>query len=102
MYRAINTVQGEAVRLYRMPEDIRADMREISRRIKDISSMLNLRNMLMEILATCSGKPTKTVIMELEDMITGARESLAELTSMNETLDELRSELEDVRWVMRM
>ncbi len=100
MYRATNILQGEAVRLYRTPEDIRSDMHEISERIKHTSNMLNIRNMLMEILAACSKKPLKTVIMELEDMITGARESLAELTSMNESLSELRCELEDTRWAM--
>ncbi len=102
MYRTVNMTQGEPPRLYRMPEDIRADMREISRRIKDTSSMLNVRNMLMEMLAESKQKPIKTLIMELEDMISGAKESLLELASMNETLTELRCELEDTKWAMGM
>ncbi len=102
MLRGYNTEQGEAVRLYRMPEDIRRDMEEISAKIKDTACMLNIRNMLMEILAGSKNKPIRVVVMELEDLVSGTRDSLDALSEMRDTLKDLQAELEDARWAAGM
>lgn len=102
MYRACDVTQGEAARLYRTPAEIRRDMSEISLKIKDASEMLNVRNMLMEILAESAGKPVEVFLMELEDMIGSARDMMSRLGGMRDSMEDLAMELEDARWAMRV
>ena len=102
MYRPCNITEGEPARLYRSPCDIRYDMDIISKKIRETSSMLNVRNILLEILSECGGKSTEGLISELELMIEEAKESLNELKGLHENLKDLAEELEDAKWIVGM
>lgn len=102
MYRTCDVTQGEAGRLYRTPAEIRQDIAEISAKISLANEMLNVRNMLMEMLAESGGKPIEVFLMELEDMIGSARDMIRQVCSMRDTMEDLAIELEDAKWAMRI
>lgn len=99
MYRSFDTANGIPARIYRMPEEIKRDIRAISLKIEETSSMLNIREMLVNILMSEREKSPEKLILELGDAIDEAREALSLLTSLKQELDSLEEELGEVRWL---
>ena len=91
---------GEVTRLYRDPSEIRRDMDKINSEIKRASAMFNIRNMLIELLLRSEGEDDEKTIGELELLCEEAREALAELTDLKNSLNDLCEELEETRWEM--
>ena len=99
MYRTFDTENGIPPRIYRAPAEIKNDIQEISQRIKETSSMLNIRELLVNILVSeHAGSPEK-LIPELEEAIAEARWALDSLNNLKEELDSLEDELQEVRWL---
>ena len=92
--------EGERARLYRSPDRIRKDISEIKTKIESINSMLNIRNILMEMIDTCAKGEPENWIPLLTDIVCDAEESLEKLKSLKESLNILSEELEDTRWVL--
>ena len=91
---------GEATRLYRDPLEIRRDMDRINSEIKPTSAMFNVRNMLIELLLRSRGDDEEKTIGELELLVEEAKDALAELTELKNSLSGLCEELEETRWEM--
>ena len=95
-----STYEGERARLYRSPESIREDISEIKTKIESVGSMLNIRNILMEMIDTCAtGEPERWIPI-LSSIVSDAEDSLYQLRSLKDSLDILSEELEDTRWVL--
>ena len=99
MYRTFDTANGIPPRIYRSPEEIKRDMRAISVRIEETSSMLNIRELLINILMSERANCPEKLIPELEEAIIEARFALETLTGLKEELDLLEEELGEVRWL---
>lgn len=95
-----STYEGERARLYRSPDTIREDISEIKTKIESVNSMLNIRNILMEMIDTYAAKEPETWIPALSDIVSDAEDSLSQLKALKESLDILSEELEDTRWVL--
>ena len=91
---------GEATRLYRDPLEIRRDMDRINSEIKRTSAMFNVRNMLIELLLRSEEDDEEKTIRELELLVEEAKDALAELTELKNSLSGLCEELEETRWEM--
>ena len=91
---------GEVTRLYRAPSEIRQDMDMINSEIKRASSMFNIRNMLIELLLRSEGEDEEKTVDELERLVEEARDALAELEELKNSLSCLCEELEETRWEM--
>ena len=88
-----DSYEGSGVHIYRSLSQIREDIESVSELIEEINSMLNIRGMLMDILsAEASAQPTEW-LPELCELVEGAREGLAELSVLENTLEELKEEL---------
>ncbi len=95
MFVNANVYEGMPSRLYRSPCEIRRDMTEISKQIKEADEMLSIRNILVEMIYECSvGDPAKW-IGELEEIVREARESYETLLRLKSTIDDLSDELEE-------
>ena len=95
-----STYEGERARLYRSPNAIREDILEIKTKIEAVNSMLNIRNLLVELIdCYASGEPENWVPL-LSDIVSDAEKSLGKLKSLKESLDILSEELEDTRWAL--
>ena len=99
MYRTFDTDNGTPPRIYRTPAEIKADIRKISERIKETSSMLNIREMLVDILVSEHANSPDKLIPELEEAIAEARWALDSLKNLKEELDMLEDELKEVKWL---
>ena len=99
MYRTFDTSNGIPARIYRSPEEIKKDIRAISVRIEETASMINIRELLINILTKERVTPPEKLIPELEDAIIEARFALDSLVSLKEELDSLEEELGEVRWL---
>ena len=99
MYRSFDTVNGIPARIYRTPEEIKRDIRAISVRIEETSSMLNIREMLVNILMSERKESPEKLVLELGDAIDEAREALSMLNGLKQELDLLEEELGEVRWL---
>ena len=95
-----STYEGERARLYRSPDSIREDISEIKTRIESVGSMLNVRNILMEMIDSCADGEPENWIPVLSAIVCDAEDSLCKLRSLKESLDMLSEELEDTRWVL--
>lgn len=96
-----NNTEGIPVRLYRSPDEIRAEMRRIAERIRVADEQLNIRNMMMSVLTDFADAEPRRWIPELEEALAEAREALADLSHMEDTLQALAEELADARWAVR-
>ena len=95
MFASANYCEGIPARLYRSPCEIRRDMSEISKQIKEIDQMLSVRNILVEVLAEwAEGEPEKW-IPELEELIKEASDSLEYMKRLKCALTDLAEELEE-------
>ncbi len=99
MYRTFDTVNGMPARIYRTPAEIKDDIRKISYAIKETSSMLNIRDLLVNILTSEFADKPERLIPELEEAISEARWALDSLNKLKEELDSLEDELQEVRWL---
>ena len=99
MYRTFDTVNGMPASIYRTPAEIKDDIRKISYAIKETSSMLNIRDLLVNILTSEFADKPERLIPELEEAISEARWALDSLNKLKEELDSLEDELQEVRWL---
>ena len=97
-----STYEGERARLYRSPNAIREDIREINKKIESVHSMLNIRSLLVELIdfyAADQPDPENWIPL-LSDIVADAESSLDKLKSLKESLDLLTEELEDTKWAL--
>lgn len=102
MYTVMNNVEGCAARLYRSPSEIREDIDIISVKIEEISDMLSVHNLLVEMIPIWAEEEPNKWIPELEDTLAEATEALETLKELKGTLEELRDELEDAKCLFRL
>ena len=100
MYSCMNPIEGHPARLYRNPSEIHRDMICISARIRENEEMLSVHNLLIEMIPTWAEESPEKWIPELEATVAEAREALDNLSRLQCALEELKSELEDVRCMM--
>ncbi len=94
----MNEYEGIPPRLYRSPEEIRREMGDISKRIRAADEQLNLRNMLMSVMAELADAEPRRWIPELEEALAEAKDALEDLSHLERTLEELSAELSELRW----
>ena len=99
IYRSA-TCYCEEGRLYRSSFEIRRDILEIKAKIRRINSMVNIRGLVVELLAECEGSEPEAWIPRLKEIVDDADESLSELGELCERLTELREELSDTLWAL--
>ncbi len=93
MYRSFDDVNGLPPRVYRSTEQIKDDIRVVALRINEINEMLNIRELVAALaMNDMDSDPVRSAeaVRELADR---AEDALAELSSLNESLDNLRAEL---------
>ena len=101
MYSCMNVYEGLPPRLYRSPSEIRSDMIQISKRIKENEEMLSVHNLLIEMIPTWAEQSPDRWIPELEETVAEAGEALENLKRLQYALSELASELEEVKCLMQ-
>ncbi len=97
MYRGNSDYEGEPVMLYRTPAEIKSDIRDISMRIKEVESLLNIRSLLMDMLTAAQKQDPKKWIPEIEEVVKEAGEALEELRALKDELDELFCEWREAK-----
>ena len=97
MIMGCDCYEGEGVHIYRSLSEIREDIRDVSEMIEEINSMLNIRNMLIDMLSDEARAEPSEWLPELCELVDGAREGLFELSELQGTLEELREELVHTR-----
>ena len=101
MYTSVNNYEGMGPRLYRTPDEIRADMFKISGKIRESGEMLSVHHLLSEMVAEYAQRTPEEWIPALEEMVCEARDTLEELQRLGDRLDELKEELMEVRCAWR-
>ena len=101
MYTLCDNVEGMPPRLYRSPNQILRDIDYVSIRIADISDMLSIHNLLIEMIPEWSESEPEKWIPELEELLDEANEALDTLKELKERLEGLKLEFEDVRCIIR-
>ena len=101
MYSCMNLTEGMPPRLYRSPSEIHRDIIRISARIRENEEMLSVHNLLLEMIPTWAEQSPERWIPELEETVAEAGEALENLKRLQQALEELRSELEEVRCMMK-
>ncbi len=101
MYSCMNPIEGQPAVLYRNPLEIHRDMICISARIRENEEMLSVHNLLIEMIPTWAEESPEKWIPELEATVAEAREALDNLYRLQSALEELKSELEEVRCMMK-
>ena len=99
MYRSYDDLNGMPPMIYRSPAMIKQDMREIKIKIDKVNSMLNIRELLLNILTEQKGS-SKEVVTDLINILAEAREALSELSELEEELSELEEELMEVQCIL--
>ncbi len=99
MYRGIDIDSGIGARIYREPSEIRRDIRDISIRIEETNSMLNVRELMMNILTGGDFGSPERLISELSAAVAEAEEALVTLRELEEEIGALREELREVKWL---
>ena len=102
MYTLANNVEGTPARLYRSPSEIRADLERISRQIEEITDMLSVHNLLMEMIPIWAEEAPEDWIPELEETLDEATDALEALKELKDGLEELHYELEDAKCLLRL
>ena len=100
MYTCMNTNEGQPPRLYRSPSEIHRDMVCISARIRENEEMLAVHNLLIEMIPIWAEQSPERWIPEMEATVAEATEALENLRRLQYALEQLRSELEEVRCIM--
>ena len=99
MFVVADSYEGIPSRLYRAPKEIRADISSVKEKIEEINDTLSVHNLLMEFLSQWSKEEPERWINELEELLSYAKDSLERLSELKSSLDALKEELEDSRWV---
>lgn len=99
-YTQASAYEGEPVRLYRTPMEIRRDIAEINEKISKADGRLNIRVLLGELMTEYSEGDPEEWLPELARLLSDAEEVLSELTTLKESLERLNRELEDTVWVI--
>ncbi len=99
-FRPHSNYEGIGARLYRSCGEIKEDMDKIREKIDASLGMLNIRTMLTEAMARYAEAEPEVWIPELEGLVAEADATLAELNSLRDTLDILKTELEETRWAV--
>ena len=99
MFVTADSYEGIPSRLYRAPREIREDISSVKEKIEEINDTLSVHNLLMEFLTQWSKEEPERWIDELEELLAFARDSLQRLSELKSSLDALKEELEDSRWV---
>ena len=99
-FREASDYYGTPHRLYREPEEISRDIGEIRRRITGTADRLNARSIIAEMICAQAGEEPERWIPALRGIIEEAGDTLAELTSLRETLEGLKIELEETKCVL--
>lgn len=97
MYSVTNIREGSPPRLYRSTEEIRRDMMKISTQIRENEEKISLHNLLMEMLPTMAENEPEKCLPQLRETICEADEALESLKRLKFALDELTTELDEVR-----
>lgn len=100
MYTCMNPEDGIPARLYRSPGEIHRDIIRISSEIRKNEEMLSVHNLLIELIPTWAEQSPEKWIPELEETVAEAVEALENLKRLQYALEELMTELEDVRCIM--
>lgn len=100
MLRFRDIGSGEGVRVYRSAEEIRLDIERVSRGVNEIYSMLNIRNLLVEMLTEYSEELPERWIGALEEVLSEAEALLERARRLEQTLSELSRELDEVKCFM--
>ena len=90
-----NCYEGVPARLYRSPDEIRRDIRRITKQIRETDEMLSVRNIIIEMLGGCAISDPHKWIPELRETALLADESLRAMKRLCESLKYLEEELED-------
>ena len=98
--RGYDTYEGQMPALYRSTDEIGRDIKGIKERIREVYSMLNIRNFLTEAIAAYAESEPEMWIPELRQLVDEADDTLGALRSLREGLDTLKAELEDARWAL--
>ncbi|MBQ2793412.1 MAG: hypothetical protein IJF05_01785 [Clostridia bacterium] len=99
-YTQASSYEGEPVRLYRSPEEIRKDISEINRKIKDMDGKINARLLLTGLFTRLCEDGARDYLPELRVAISEAEEMLNALSELCTQLGDLKRELEDTVWAL--
>ena len=97
MYRSARAEFGVPSRLYRETSEIRADIMNVKRSIRSINDKLNIRNMLLDLIAETEKEDPKRFIPALFEALSEAEEAMEKLSELKEELGDLEDELYEVR-----
>ena len=92
--------QGDMPAQYRSPYEIRRDIGEINRRIKDTDEKINVRILLTELLSRCADGRADEYMPEIQQAIKEAEGVLSQLCELCHHLGHLKREMEDAVWVL--
>ena len=98
----LRTISGTGIgrlEIIRPPSDIRAEIDRVNEKIALLSEQVDIREMLGEMLAAIEDEAAYGWLLELEEMISSARESLYELERLKASLEMLAVELEESKWI---
>ena len=101
MFYNLNSLPPIPERLYRMPEEIRKDMRGIRENVGRIDSMISVHNLRVSMLSECGIEELCRKIPALEDAVADADKSLRLLVRFTNAVTELRRELDEVICVLK-
>ena len=99
-YTQARGFEGEPVRLYRSPMEIRRDILEINVKIAEADRRLNIRTLLGEMMTEFDKGDPEEWVPELSRLISEAEDVLSHLEQLRDCLDALNRELEDTVWVL--
>ena len=94
--------EGTPPRLYRSPEEINRDIRDLRGRIESLNGMLNPRNIINEMLSECASGNACDWVSALRAIVDDAEQTLESLNELNESLDGLTKELKETSCIMRL
>lgn len=97
MYKGYDMANGLPPRIYRHPDEIRSDILRITDKIRETNSMLNIRSLLIDIIADRREKTCEGLISDLEEALHEAKVALVGLRALEEELSQLREELEEAK-----
>ena len=101
LYLGRDSYEGREARLYRCPEAIRSDMRDIRNKIGDLGERLNFAGIIDGLLCEAASGDFDSFIVELDALLTEASETVDGLVELNGNLMLLADELEEARRAVR-
>ena len=91
MWNHVHTDEYGGVRWYRSAEEIRADMRRIAEKVREVKERFDVRDMAVTALAESAN--AKAAAGRMLTVLADARESLLTLRALEAELEALREEL---------